>query len=79
MLLEPLLLVASTLPLLQSPQLARQNIGEYLEDNADPDGNLWCGQTVILFGTGEALHPPRPSSRAVNWRPHLHWLLAVNS
>ena len=46
MLLEALLLVASTLPLLQPPQLARRDIREYLEDNADPDGNLWCGQTL---------------------------------
>jgi len=51
--LEPLLLVASTFPLLQPPQLARRDIREYLEDNAAPNGNLWCGQTVI-FGTGEA-------------------------
>jgi len=44
--MEPLLLVASTFPLLQSQQLARRDIREYLEDNADPNGNLWCGQTV---------------------------------
>jgi len=44
--LELLLPVGSTFPLLQPPQLARQDIREYLEDNADPDENLWCGQTA---------------------------------